>query len=47
MIQPSASVRIWAGDERLGDGTWRDTAFLLFPDDATALAAGLATEAWV
>jgi hypothetical protein len=46
---PSTPAVVWAGDERLQDGTWRDTAFLLFADEAEALAAllaaGLASEA--
>jgi hypothetical protein len=45
---PSTPAVIWAGDERMPNGMWRDTAFLLFADDAEALAAllaaGLASE---
>jgi len=39
---PATPAVVWGGDVRLPDGTWRDTAFLVFPDDATALAALLA-----
>ena len=45
---PSTPAVVWGGDVRLPDRTWRDTAFLLFADDAEALAAllaaGLASE---
>lgn len=45
---PATPAVVWAGDERLPDGIWRDTAFLVFTDDASALqallAAGLAVE---
>jgi len=45
---PDTPIVIWAGDVRLPDGTWRDTAFLKFASDAQALAAllaaGLASE---
>ena len=39
---PSTPAVVWGGDVRLPDGTWRDTAFLLFASDAEALAALLA-----
>ena len=39
---PATPAVIWAGDVQLPDGTWRDTAFLRFDDDAQALAAFLA-----
>ena len=45
---PSTPAVVWGGDERMPNGMWRDTAFLLFSDDAQALAAllaaGLASE---
>ena len=39
---PDTPAVIWAGDVRMPDGAWRDTAFLKFADDASALAALLA-----
>jgi hypothetical protein len=39
---PDTPIVIWAGDVRLPDGAWRDTAFLKFASDAQALAALLA-----
>ena len=39
---PATPAVVWAGDVRLADGNWRDTAFLRFDSDAQALAAFLA-----
>jgi len=45
-VMPATPQVVWAGDEYHGSA-WRDTAFLVFPDEASALqallAAGLAT----
>lgn len=41
---PATPANVWAGDERLPSGMWRDTAFLHFPDEDAALAALLAAE---
>lgn len=37
--QPQTPRCIFAGDALVGDGTWSLTAFLVFPDEATAVAA--------
>ncbi|ATC34119.1 hypothetical protein CA606_18265 [Caulobacter vibrioides] len=45
--EPATPTRVFAGDWRGEDGRWALTALLLFPDEATAIAAlpGLWSEA--
>lgn len=40
-VMPLTPASVWAGDE-YGEHGWRDTAFLVFPDEQSALAALLA-----